>query len=89
MNHKIKQLNAKPNPIAVMKTSYQCCKILGMLEDLHELWCIIFLGVDVARRVTLVVAFDFLPQILGGDGNLQIVPCLYMNAYWEVGTLKP
>ena len=31
-------------------------------------------------RVTLVVAFDFYPNILGGDRDLEIILCLSMNA---------
>ena len=69
MNHKIKQLNAKPTQLLSWKQQLSMLQNPGnaglLLEDLHELRCITFLGVDVARRVTLVVAFDFLPHNFG------------------------
>ena len=40
-------------------------------------------------RVTLVIAFGFLPKILGGAGDLRMVLCHSMIAGSVVGTLKP
>ena len=34
---------------------------------------LLFKGSQVVLHVTLVVAFDFLPQILGGGGDLQMI----------------
>ena len=42
----------------------------------------------VARKVTSMVAFGFLSQILGSGGELWMLLCHSMHAGWLVGTLE-